>query len=762
MSTTRVRLPDGSYVTVPTTDRAKAAEAAKRYWSSKQAETPRRPRPDFGRPATASSASSAPKAQPKALPKPKPKKKAAPKKDEGFFEGALDTAGKFVDNVADNVFPNWGDEIAGFGGGLGALLQGAEFDQGYDQQSAAFKRRQEEYKEENPKLHMASAATGMGLGLALPAGRALDGASLAARSAQAAGVGAAYGGLAGAGDGESLDQRGGNAVEGALVGGTFGAMIPGATQVGSKGIEWARRNLPGVDATIRTASELPARAVAAARGRTFEPTVRAAGAQAADRMIGERMRNGSIDAGFGQQGPQASPQAIAQEVAKRNSAGVPAMIGDVTDEMRGLTEYASRGVGPGQRLVREAIEGRKAQEGVRVRQAVQDTLPTTDDPIRYVEEATRRAREEAGPLYQQAYGQPVFRTKEIQAIEQTPAFRDALPQAYRNIRNQIDEATGAPKSPQAMGFREMRDVDPNGLPPNGPHFQAEDGTFISFEDGLSVEGYDQVLRAMRDQGRAAGNINPVTGRLENTTNSVHINGLTRDLQQRLGSQNPSFREATTRYADEMGMNNAFRQGEQIANMTGPEAAAILRANPQDNAREAFTRGAGTALANEATRYASKYPTGDTANRIRQSLGDAPKREALATAQGGSGPLDNLAQRLEFEGQANKTYRSVNGNSATAQRQQLDRDLDGDLGIPTSVPDAIRRVVASLTERAAPQLQQEVKQRIAQVVTASDAKTVQEAMEAIAAQAERDAKFRKLLQQANIGAAGVYGSQIETN
>lgn len=480
----------------------------------------------------------------------------------------------------------------------------------------------------------------------------------------------------------------------------------------------------------------------------------------ADRMIAERMNQGNISNGLGQPGRPASPQAIAEEVAQRNSRGVPAMVGDVTEEMRGLTEYSSRGIGPGQALVRRAIEGRKATEGQRVRQHVQETFPTTDDPIKYVEDATRRVRQEAAPLYDEAYNQPIYRTPEIQAIEQTPAFRDALPQAYRNIQNQIDEATGLPKNPNEMGFREMVDVDPAGLPPGSPYFQTPDGRYISYENGLSTEGYDQVIRAMRDQGKAASNINPVTGRVESTTNSVHINNLTRDLQQRLGAQNAPFREATTRYADEMGLNNAFRQGEDIGNLTGPEVQAILRSTPE-TAHEAFTRGAGTSMANEATRYASRYPNGSTANRVRQMVGDEAKQEALSTAQGNTGGVRELLDRLEYEQQGNLVYNRVNGNSATAQRQQLDQDLDTGLGIPTSVNDVARRIINVLADTATPQLQQEVKARIAQVVTASDAKTVNEVMEAIAQQAERDASFRRLLQKANIGASILYGSNIET-
>jgi hypothetical protein len=734
---TRVRLPDGSYVTVPTTDKAKAAAAAQRYWANKQ-KAPARPQ----KPRTAAS----------------PKPKAKPKSEGGLWEtykGFVDTVSDANDKFVDNLLPNWGDELRGFGRGLRSLARGGSYMDGFEEGQASFKRDQARFSRERPNLSRAAAGTGMVASAALPAGNVARGASLAQKMRQAAAVGGAYGVASGAGQGEGIVERGTNAAKEGFIGTAVGAAIPGATQAAQNGGRWARRNLPGVDAAYRTATAIPSRLM---RSVTGAPA-RSAGVEQADRLIGERMNQGNISNGLGQPGAPASPDAIAREVAQRNARGVPAMIGDVTEEMRGLTEYAGRGAGPGQSLVRRALEGRKANEGLRIRQHVQDTFPTTDDPIRYLEEAGERARREAAPLYDEAYAQPVFRTADIQAIERTPAFRQALGQAYNNIRNQIDPATGLPKNPREMGFREMVDVDPNGLPPNGPYFQAADGTWVSYERGLSTEGYDQVIRAMRDNARAAADVNPITGRVRDNSNSVHIGARARDLRSHLAGQNDAYADVTRRYGDQMALNDAFEQGGNFGNATGHEINAQLRAMP-DFARETFTRGAGTSMADEATRYAARYPNGDTARRIRQMLGDDVKQGALAQAQGNPAGVRDLAERLEYEQQGNILYNRVNGNSATAQRQQLDADLDAGAGIPTSRDGIVSRIVTALADRARPQLQQDLKQRIAEVMTASDARTVQEVMEAIAAQAERDVSFRRLLQRANVGAAALYGSSMD--
>lgn len=728
---TRVRLPDGRYVTVNTTDPAKAAAAARRYWEGQQ-KAPKRPQ--------------APQKAPQKAPR-----RAPPRRTLTGFG----VARSFLEDTVDNLLPNMGDEIAGFGGGLRSLVTEGDYMSGFKKGQREFKERNDVYERDHGNLDKLSTGTGMVGSAILPAGRVAQGAGLGARSAQAAAVGGGYGFASGAAQGEGLEERLSNGVTEGLTGLTVGGLIPGGSQAIQNGGRWARRNLPGVDASYRAATALPSRAIRAVTGAP----ARSAGAEQADRLIGERMRQGNISNGLGQPGAPSSPQAIAQEVAQRRARGVPAMIGDVTEDMRGLTEYAGRGAGPGQNLVRRALEGRKANEGTRIRQHVQDTFPTTDDPIRYLEEAGQRAKREAGPLYEQAYSQPVFRTAEIQAIERTPAFRQALGQAYTNIRNQIDEVTGLPKNPREMGFREMVDVDPNGLPPNGPYFQAADGTLISYEKGLTAEGYDQVIRAMRDNARSAADVNPITGRVRDNSNSVHIGARARDLRSQLAGQNDAYADVTRRYGDQMALNDAFEQGTDFGKSTGHEVNAQLRAMP-DFGREAFTRGAGTAMADEASQYAARYPNGDTARRIRQMLGDDVKQAALSEAQGNTGGVRDLAERLEYEQQGNIVYNRVNSNSATAQRQQLDADLDAGAGIPTSRDGIVSRIVTALADRARPQLQQDLKNRIAEVVTASDAQTVQEVMEAIAAQAERDASFRRLLQQASVGTAAIYGSNLQ--
>jgi hypothetical protein len=383
-------------------------------------------------------------------------------------------------------------------------------------------------------------------------------------------------------------------------------------------------------------------------------------------------------------------------------------------------------------------------------------MPTVDDPIAFVEQQRRQAKAATEPLYREAYAQPVYRTPDIQAIEQTPAFQDAVPQAVRNIRNQIDPATRQPKDPQSLGFRYV-DGDAAGLPPTGPHFRLPEGGYVTLDGGLSMEGYDQVIRAMQEAGRSAADRNPVTGRIENTTNSIHINGRATDLRGLLRQQNGAYDQAVGRYGDDMAYADAFRQGGDIGNLTGHEVNAQARALPEQT-HQAYATGAGTALADAASEAGARYPNGSTAKRVRQMLGDETKQRALGEVGGNSGAIRSLQDRLEYEHQGHLTWQAVNGNSATPARQALDRDMDGAAGL-TSARGGWLGLAQYIASHVSTPYQQDVRRRVAAIATASNAQTVEEVMRAIAHQAAQDSAFADLLHKGGTGMLSAYGSNV---
>lgn len=685
-----VRLPDGSQVETPTDDPKQAAAAARKYWEAQSA--------------------------------PKPKR------------SALQTAGDFVGDVVDNVLPNWGDEIAAIPDAASALLNGKPVGEAFDKGRKEFRDHQSQYDEEHPYLSWGSTLGGIGASLALPAGRVAEGASMGLRMAHGAAVGAGYGAVAGAGEGDTLSDRAKNA---AYAGGHTAAFggIAAPAMAGAMGLGRAvRQNVPGVDAAARTLANIP-------RAILRRPLVRQGqrAQEQGDRMLGNAMNEGHIQEGMGQPGAPASPDAIAGAMEQRQAMGVPAMPGEITEPMRNLTSWASRGMGPGQRRVRQSLDARKAQEATRVRGHIVDQFGPATDPIAQMETHMRQASERARPGYRAAYAQPMVVTPEIEGIMRTPAFQDALPQALRNIRN-------AQRNPTELGFR----LDQQGN--------------ITGAQTLTTEGFDQVVRAMRETGQDA--MRPPTfpgGRPTNTTNSIHINDRARDLRDHIGQQNEPYREVTTQYADDMAQREAFNNGRDISKLTGHEINAQGRAMPE-NAQGSWTIGARTALADQASDYGAKFPTGDTAANIRKSLGDETKQAAISEMTGNTGAVRGLQDRLEYEHQGNILHKEVQGNSKTADRQALDADLDEAAGarpLSSLTPRGmLERTINHIASAATTQFKNDVKARIAEIATETNPDTVRELMAAVADRAQRDRAFADLLHRSGVISAKAYANGVQ--
>ncbi|HEX7856245.1 MAG TPA: hypothetical protein VF489_09030 [Sphingobium sp.] len=612
----------------------------------------------------------------------------------------------------DNVLPNWGDELAGGLDAAKAAVTGQPVGEAFRKGQADFKAHQAQYDEEHPGLSWVSTLGGMGAGLLLPGGAVAKGAGMGAKVLQGAKLGAIYGGISGAGEGDDWAERADSAFQSAVAGAALGGLATPALEGAALAHRWARGKVPGYDGATRRLANIP-RAVLRKKLLTRQDRAR----EVADRKLAEQFQEGNIATGMGQHGPAASPETIAAEMERRQTMGVPAMPGDITEPLRNTTSWASRGMGPGQRLVRSALDARKAQEAVRVRQHVIDTMGSVTDPLAQIERQTAAAKDRVAPLYREAYAQPMVITPEIEAIMATPAFQDALPQAYRNIGN-------AMRDPEALGLRMRPDgtIDPDAV------------------RTLSTEGFDQVIRAMRDNSRAAAGVNPTTGQPVHNTNSVHINARAGDLRDQLGAQNGAYGDAIRLYADDMAQRDALEAGGRVAGLSGHEVNEMARSIPE-TAMESWALGARSSLADEATGWGAQHPTGNVAGRIRGALGDDTKQEAIGRMTGNNGSVRQLLDRLEAEHQGNILWTEAKGNSATASRQALDGDLNEQLGgaVPTGWKAMAGRALDYAAQKAGGEFRNGVKERVGQVLTEQDPKAFRGHLDDIAGVAAQDAQ-----------------------
>lgn len=159
---------------------------------------------------------------------------------ESSFLGELGRASNaFNQAVGDAVLLGFGDEISNLGGRIGAALRGEDIEQGGARAEARDAARTEAAREYlGPTAYTTigvlsggaggRAVSGVQAGLSSARGIAAAGAPVTRQAIQrdltrrAAASGAALGGVAGAGQGETLQERGVNALSGAALGGALG------------------------------------------------------------------------------------------------------------------------------------------------------------------------------------------------------------------------------------------------------------------------------------------------------------------------------------------------------------------------------------------------------------------------------------------------------------------------------------------------------------------------------------------------------------
>jgi len=624
-----------------------------------------------------------------------------------FVDGVLPGSAKFVRGSREVLLnairaPFTEEDFAP----AAAYARGAE-----DQELA-----QARFERDHPTASSAIGWGGTAAGLVtLPEAKVVKGGTLIRGALNSGANGVLYGALSGA-----MNDTGGGRLEnagwGALAGGGLGAASPVLLRKGADVVSAARRTVPGIDGILTTAGNGLRRAT----GRAPLPASHAADAQA-ERLLAARMQDATISTGMGTGHVPATPANVADEVTRRQSLGVPAMPADVSEPLRSsLTSVARRGEGRMSTRAREAVQARQAQQGSRVRGHIVEELGPAVDPIAEAEAISRRASNAARPHYQAAYAQPIVVTPEMQSVMQTPAFREAVGPAVRNILNDG-------RDPMALGFR----LDPSGN--------------VTALDTLSTEGFDHVIRAMRDNGRDAAEVNPLTGRVTHNTQSSRISARADDLRDELAAQNGHYAQAVQGYADEMAVRDAMRRGADVGKLSGPEIAAQARTMPQ-HAQEAWTAGARTQLADDAVQ-AGLQPAADVAQRTRQSLGlsgaglssaagDTVKRDAIEALSDRPGSLGRLDDRLEAEHQGHETFRSIQG--ALLRDAQDAQQGPGIAGILSMARKAAQgRIVGALSEAAQglPQgtlrFRRDVQERTADLLSRTDPQAMREGMGAIA-------------------------------
>lgn len=530
----------------------------------------------------------------------------------------------------------------------------------------------------------AGAAPRAALGVGVAAADALAGPQTVRGAIRAgAGGGALAGGIAGFGGGTGTETS----LVGATLGAGFGGVLGGAAPV-----------------------------IGNAIGRTVT---------AANRLVGRGQGGVAREIVADALAADANTGATAGAIMDRAHAlGVPAMLADTGESVRGLVASVGRKPGASRTTVLNAITERQRGQGERIRGAIERDLGPITNTFDEGDELTRVARERAAPLYEAAYAEPANTSAELQSLMQTPTGRQALSRAYRIAADErrdpaslgfvLDEAgnpvlNGAPTAAldqvaAARGeldaaqaaYRAARDsADGASMEAARARIEGARSTLRTVEQALTnapaegsavtagsptVQTLDYVKRGIDDvldQYRS-----PLTGRLQLDESGRAVEGVRQQFVREVDRLHPeNYGRARAEYAGPAASRQALETGADALNRSPQELERQI-ANLDPGQVPFYAQGYRNSLANSIERRV------DDADKARALVGSPARRNALEAVFPGEG-LDRFTETLAAEQAANQTFRAVATGSQTAERIAAD-ELTSDAGLAETAMGSVLR------------------------------------------------------------------------
>ncbi|MCA0318228.1 MAG: hypothetical protein LCH88_09180 [Proteobacteria bacterium] len=529
---------------------------------------------------------------------------------------------------AQGMLMNWADEAtAGANAlaetvGLGRRYAGGNLTERYQDHKAFQDAQQRTYAADNPKTDFAARAVGGLAGaVALPASTLMRGASTGAAVGNGMMTGLAYGALAGAGEGNSLDERGWNAARGA-----------------------------GVGLGVGIAAPFAARGISNAYGYVADRTFRAppAALRGYERGAVERVGRAMGDDGV-------TPQVAATARARLGPEG---MLADLGDNLRGQAGGIAATPGAGKSIVYDALRARADGAPARITRDVDAafgparSLPDTLEGIR------QTYAQRSGQLYDQFRQTPVPFTREIEAtfdaLRSTSAGQRAIRDAHQNWL--IDQAARRSTSPRQF-FANI----------------ADDGS-MAVQRVPNAAEWDYLKRALDGHASAAQRSGERNAESQFSALSRRVRDTVDEAISPGDAANSVYARARATSAEGFGLRDAIEEGRtafsrgitpdqmrvDMAARTQPERMGYAL-GARDNVRQM--------MGNAATKWGDNP---DTA--ARSALGSQNAREKLDIIAPRS--ADGLSRRLDAETAFDRTVQAATGNSVTTARANAAAEFPG--------------------------------------------------------------------------------------
>ena len=440
--------------------------------------------------------------------------------------------------------------------------------------------------------------------LALPVGSAAQGAGLGARTLRSGLIGAGYGTLAGAGEGETPEERANKGLVGGSVGAGVGMLFPAA--------------LDAAGTVGRYTSNLARSAASNLRGPEAQKAE--AARQVTEALLADRRAAGRM--GLTQ-----------EEAATAQAANQPVVIADIGGETtRALARKAANTSPEARQILGDFINPRYESQGFRAIEFVRSLVESSGEAVGTKEAISKFGRELNNRLYSASraeFADGIPWTSPLAEVTQTPAVIEAMKGAARSIENRV----GAGRTTPAIVGPERR---------------------------LTLEAWDLVKRNL--DGRIG-----VARRSGDKTLVQELMGVRNALVKELDTAtiNPttgmsSYQMARGAAAEVFGALDAIEAGEKFVSskMRNEDARrAVARFSPED--RMAFAEG-------YVSEFVNKVQEVGYRRDIVNALFNSPAAKERAKIALGDNAAKQLETFFKVESVMDK-LRGAMGNSTTARQ-----------------------------------------------------------------------------------------------
>ncbi|MBG6178771.1 hypothetical protein IWQ55_006637 [Labrenzia sp. EL_208] len=330
----------------------------------------------------------------------------------------------------------------------------------------------------------------------------------------------------------------------------------------------------------------------------------------------------------------------AGEAATRlREMGSDAVAADIAPNLRQQAEGLASMQGPAQNIVRNTLDARASGSGQRVANSLDDALGQPVNTLQSADDIIAQRSAAAGPLYESASTKPIPFSKELESLLSRPAMHQALKRAQTLAANE-------------------------GIPSQQWFINIADDAAATIRNVPDVRQLDYTKRALDD----------MIGKAGSWTNEGRIlTGLKNKLTKIVDDAVPEYGQARKAIAGPSGVLEAMEGGKSVfKNSKTPEQIRRALSTMGESEREAYLQGARAAVAdimgtarNDANAAMALFDRGYNREKLSILIGDQQARSLLS--------------RLQAERTFAQTRNQVTGNSRTAPRQDVMRELGNNPG-----------------------------------------------------------------------------------